>query len=155
MADPDKKVNLTCVAGEDPTNPRTKGAIATIYNTDTGVSLYHLSPKEAKTGPIDSALEGFISGYKGDKSGNFYFSQPEGTPNRNPLFLQPGFNAITTEFSGGKLSSCRIDSGNDPESSMKVDISDKIPGRPAAPPAPASGPKRVAEASPSLDMTTA
>lgn len=153
MADPDK-TQLTCVAGEDPTNPRTKGAVATIYD-QTGKSIYHLSPKQATERGLDSALSAIIPGFVPEKHGLFYFSQADGVPGRNPLYLRGGDATINVKPDGkGGISSCSIDVGNDPDSKINIPVSDKIPGRAPAPaPAPSApaGPRRVAEG-PGLDM---
>lgn len=147
MADAEKKTNLVCFAGEDPNNPRTKGAYATIFDADTGKSVYHLSRKEVELGPLDRALEKYMGDYKADKSGSIRFSQPEGTPNHNPLRLNPAINGITIEFKGGKPSECRVDTGHDVSTPSLIPIVDKIPTPPAAAPKPGASTPKVAEAS--------
>lgn len=149
MADQEKKTNYVCLAGEDPNNPRTKGAYATIFNADTGKSIYHLSRKEVELGPLDRALEKYMTDFKADKSGSIRFSQPENAPDRNPLLLNPAINGITIEFKGGKASECRIDTGHDVSSPMLIPIVDKPPVAPAPAAPKASAPKvAVAEFTP-------
>ena len=147
MADPkEKPVNLVAYAGEDPSNPRTKGAVVTIWDADTKKSLYHLSPKDAQTRGLDSALESMGIIKKADMHGLFRYSQPDTVPGRDPLHLQAGQNTIQATFSGGKLSEVRIDSGNDPDSSLKIKVVDQLPNAApqkdmrAAPPASAPAP---------------
>lgn len=123
----EKPLNLVCYAGEDPTNPRTRGAVVTIWDADTKKSLYHLSPKDAQTSAIESALSSIGVIQKPDQHGLFRYSQPDNVPGRDPLHLQAGFNTIQASFSGGKLTGCRIDSGNDPDSSMQIKAVDKLP----------------------------
>ena len=123
----DKPVNLGCYAGEDPSNPRTKGAIVTIWDLDKKTSLYHLSPKDAQTSGFDSALESMGLMKKADRHGAFRYSQPDSVPGRDPLHLQVGQNTIQANFSGGKLTGCSVDSGNDPDSSLKIQAVDKLP----------------------------
>jgi hypothetical protein len=142
MPDPkEKPLNLGCYAGEDPSNPRTKGAVVTIWDLDTKTSLYHLSPKDAQTGAIESAMESLGMLKKADAHGAFRYSQAPGTPNRDPLHLQAGINTIQANFSGGKLTGCAVDSGNDPDSSLQIKAVDKLPNA-----APQANPRVTAPA---------
>ncbi len=123
----EKPLNLVCYAGEDPANPRTKGAVVTIWDADTKKSLYHLSPKDAQRDAVESALEKLGIVKKADAHGPFRYSQPDNVPGRDPLHLQAGFNTIQAGFSGGKLTGCSVDSGNDPDSSLKIKAVDTLP----------------------------
>lgn len=101
-----KPKDYVCAAGEDPTNPRTKGAVATIYAD--GVSVYHLSPKDAQSGAIESGLETLGIIKKADSSGAFRHSQPAESQYRDPLKLINQVDQMYAEFADGKLSGCSV-----------------------------------------------
>ena len=155
----DKPTKLVCKAGEDPDNSRTKGAIATIYNN--GVSVYHLSPKEARTtfnetGLIESSLHRLGLGPRPEPTfkseGAFRHSQPltvNGDPNplRDPVGLRDGLEKIRADFiEGGTLKSCTIKSPVDGDISVPAVQATPKPNTPdvKVSAAPALGPSGMA-----------
>lgn len=146
MADIERK--WVCKVGEDPKNPNTAGAVATIFDANDGKSYYHLAKKNASASGLDKALSKVFDGYTPDQHGPFSFSQvsKSGAVLANPLGLSTGHRpGITVEFSGGKISECRIDT--DSEAGKPIPIVDKVPQPTAgtlektlATPAPASAP---------------
>ena len=116
------KNNYVCKAGPDPTNSRTDGAVATIYNN--GVSVYHLSRQDAKTtlneaGKIESGLYKLGLGPKPEPTfkseGGFRHSQQattyngEENPLRDPEKLRDGLDRIRADFrEDGLLKGCTI-----------------------------------------------
>jgi hypothetical protein len=141
MADNDRK--WVCKIGDDPKNPETKGAVATIFDANEGKSYYHLAKKNAEIGGLDKAIKAIKPDYVPDTHGSFSFSQKFGTPGFNPLELNKDHReAITLEFTKGRLTECRIDSGS--TAGQPIPIVDVAP-EPAKP--AASGPVRKAEVS--------
>lgn len=113
--------NYTCKPGEDPSNPRTKGALVTIYKDDQ--SVYHLSQKDSKTVVDRPFMQGLLQkiGINDPRettrieSGGFRHSQdrtlPGGEPNpyRDPLGLRDRLDRINAKFGqDGTLQSCKV-----------------------------------------------
>lgn len=129
-----KTIDLVCAKGEDPRNERTKGAVATIYDKNSGQSLYHLSPRDARPAGFDAALKSFGLDVKNpDQQGLFRHSQDRDSFYRDPYGLRDGVETIRANFNkDGKLEGCHIQ-GSEPIDVPAVDGPPQKPAEPAAP----------------------